>query len=307
MTKPPDDLCMLVSVYHPYRWTAFFTRELIDAFWPDHPPLHFCGLTSEEAGTLPHIPARQPELPRAWGRFVLDACLELKSRGFTKCYFLLEDHPPLGPCHAEHLNKMLPALLDEIPASYIGLMGWDNRRFVTRAPITGPHRFMHLTSPRAPRFHLHPSLFRLDALIACLELLVQQENPTPVRFEKVCEKPAARLPEEFKASCYQICGEDLALHPPGSAGRMGAWAERFFYHRMMNLYAPLERFGLGMKFWDALGFDDYFYNGPYPMFYSGIMSRGRVNPYFLKYLETKRGGDPAFGKLVAEVRSMGAR
>jgi hypothetical protein len=301
-----SDVSILVSVYHPYRWTAFFTHELIEKYWPDHPPLFFCGLTPEEAGTLPHIPVGEPALPRVWGHFVLEACRELKKRGFTKTYFLLEDHPPLAPCHQDHLNRTLPGLLDGIPASYIGLMGWDNRRFVTKAPITGPHRFMHLTVPRAPRFHLHPSLFRLDALMACLELLIRHDKPTPWGFEKICDKPDADLPEEFKKSCYQICGEELALHPPGPVGRLGGVLERFFYHRMMNLYAPLNRLGLGMKFWDGLGFDDFFYNGPLPMFYSGIMSRGRVNPFFLRYLQTKRAGEEVFQRLIAEARTQGA-
>ncbi len=298
--------CILISVYHPYRWTAFFTHELLEKYWPDHPPIFFCGLTAEEAGSLPHLPVRQQELPRVWGHFVLDAARELKERGFTKCYFLLEDHPPLADCAGRHLNETLPALLDELPASYIGLMGWDNRRFVTKAPITGPHRFMHLTPERSPRFHLHPSLFRMEALISCLELLVRRDKPTPWGFEKICDKPDADLPVEFKATCYQICGEELALHRPGAIGRMTAASERFFYHRMMNLFAPLNRIGLGMKFWDHLGFDDFFFNGPLPMFYSGIMSRGRVNPFFLRYLQTERSGEEVYGRLIAEARAQGA-
>lgn len=301
-----SDVCILISVYHPYRWTAFFTHELIGKYWPNHPPLFFCGLTPEEAGPLPCLPVRKEELPRVWGHFVLDACRELKSRGFSKTYFLLEDHPPLAPCSEKHLNETLPALLDTIPASYIGLMGWDNRRFVTKAPITGPHRFMHLTPAKAPRFHLHPSLFKLDALIACLELLTRQDKPTPWGFEKICDKLDADLPEEFKKSCYQVYGEELALHSPSTVGSLAAKAERFFYHRMMNLFGPLHRIGLGMKFWDTLGFDDFFYNGPLPMFYSGIMSRGRVNPFFLKYLQTKRADEPVFQRLIEEARAQGA-
>jgi hypothetical protein len=302
----PSDLAILVSVYHPYRWTAFFTHELIAQYWPDHPPLFFCGLTPDEAGPLPHLPVRQTELPRVWGHFVLDAARDLRDRGFSKTYFLLEDHPPLAACHSRHLNETLPALIDSLPASYIGLMGWDNRRFVTRAPITGPHRFMHLTGPKAPRFHLHPSLFRLDALIACLELLARSEKPTPWGFEKYCDKLDADLPEPFKASCYQICGEDLALDAPGPLRRAASAGERFVYHRLMSLFPPLHKIGWGMKFWDAVGFDNYFYNGPFPMFYSGIMSRGRVNPYFLRYLRRHRAGEPVFQRLLAEAAAQRA-
>jgi hypothetical protein len=301
-----SDLAILVSVYHPYRWTAFFTHELLERYWPDHPPVFFCGLTTEEAGTLPHLPVERPELPRVWGHFVLDAARALRDRGFTKTYFLLEDHPPLAACHQLHLNETLPALSDSLPASYIGLMGWDNRRFVTRAPITGPHRFMHLSVPRAPRFHLHPSLFRLDAFIACLELLARSEKPTPWGFEKYNDKLDADLPVTAKETCYQICGEDLALNAPDPLRRTVSAGERWFYHRLMNLFPPLHRIGLGMAFWDALGFDNYFYNGPFPMFYSGIMSRGRVNPYFVRYLRRHRADEPIFQRLLAEASAQGA-
>jgi hypothetical protein len=299
------NLCILVSVYYPYRWIAPFTRRLIDTHWPNHPPLFFCGLTAEEAGDLPHVPCRHPDQPRVWAQFVHEAVAQLKDRGFEACYFLLEDHPPLAACHEEHLGETLPALLSSMPASYIGLMGWDNRRFVTRAPILPPHKLMHLAPPRAPRFHLHPSLFRVDALLACLELLRNQDKQTPWGFEKICDKPDAALPEEFKRTCYQICGEEMALHPPGVFGRLGGRLERLIYHKAMNLFPPLNRLGLGMAFWDAFGFDNYFYNGPFPMIYSGVMARARVNPFFLRHLKRNGGEEPILRELLTAARAEG--
>ena len=65
-------LCLLVSVYHPYRWVAESTARLLDAFWPEHPPLFFCGLTSEEAGVLPHVSCPDPALPRRCARRTLN-------------------------------------------------------------------------------------------------------------------------------------------------------------------------------------------------------------------------------------------
>ncbi len=294
-TIDANRLCMLVTVYHPYRWVAPLTHRLLNRFWPDHPPLYFCGLTAEEAGDLPHIPCSKPELPRVWADFALAAARQLQAEGYEACYFLLEDHPPLAPCHQNHLHRTLPELLNTQPASYIGLMGWDNRRFATRGgPLTGPRRLMHLTAPNAPRFHLHPALFRMDALVACLENLAASDRPNPWGFEKLNDKPDAALPEEFKRSCYQICGEEFSLQGLSPMQRTARQLERGFYHKAMNLFPLMERFGRGMAFWDTLGFDDFFYNGPFPMFYSGVMARGKVSPNFLRFLANRPDPVPEF-------------
>lgn len=304
----PSRLCMLVTVYHPYRWVAPFTRRLLDRFWPGHPPLFFCGLTAEEAGDLPNIPWPSPDLPRVWADFALAAARRLQSEGYEACYFLLEDHPPLAECHEEHLNRTLPGLLSELPASYIALMGWDNRRFATRGgPIGGPCRMMRLSAHNAPRFHLHPSLFRMDALVACLENLAASERPNPWGFEKLNDKPDAALPQEFKEACYQICGEKLALRAPGAGRRVARNLERQFYHKVMNLFPILNKAGWGMAFWDTMGFDNFFYDGPFPMFYSGVMARGRVSPFFLRYIERQSDPPAEFLEIADAARVQAAR
>jgi hypothetical protein len=297
---PPQNICILVTVYHPYRWIAPFLLELLGRFWPGHPPVFFCGLTSDEAGDLPHIPCRQAELPRSWAAFTLDACRALAERGYDRCYVIGEDHVPLGDCHVGHLHETLPDWMDALPASYIGMMGWDNRRYIRRGTFLSPDRsgLLHLDHPESPRFHLHPSLFRLPALISCLELLVTREKQTPWAFEKACDKPGAAIPDEWKASCYQICGERMSLHPPGPAAKAARRVGHWFYHRMMSFFPPLRRIGLGMAFWDLLGYDNFFQDGPYPMFYSGVMARGRLNPFFVRYVKTHFPGDECLSRLI---------
>lgn len=293
-----DRLCILITVFHPYRWLAPFTWEMIEKFWPGHPPVYFCGLTSEEAGDLPHIPVAHGSLPRVWGDIALQAAKTLQADGFEAVYFFLEDIMPLDLCHAENLRGLLPSLLNSLPASYIGLMGWDNRRFATKAGEVLPpdrHRLLHLTTARAPRFHLHPALFRMEALVACLEALSTQEKRNGWGFEKLCEKLAAPLPDEFKQTCYQICGAELALKKPASVRRLFDSAERWVFHRAMSLVPLADRVGCGTRLAKAIGFDNFYYNGPFPMFYSGVMAGGRVNPFFLRYLERRR--DPVFRKL----------
>ena len=280
-------LCLLVPVYHPYRWAAPLMQQCLDRFWENHPPVFYCGLQAEEAGGLPNLPLRDPALPRDWPAFVRDAVDELKARGFDSCYLLLEEHLPLATCHSRNLNATLPRLLDQLDAAYIGLMGWDNRRFTTRAPILGDDacRLMHLTTPRAPRFHLHPSLWRLDALRDCLELTLREPVHTPWRFEKVSERPDAALPERWKNGCYQVCSRTLAHPAPARWTALAQWSERFIFHKLMALYSLLPRGKAGKAFWRMVGFDDFFYRGPYPMFFSGVMAKGGLNPYFVRFME----------------------
>ena len=303
-----DRLCILITVYHPYRWTAPFTWKMIRKFWPGHPPVFFCGLTTEEAGDLPHIPVADATLPRVWADFAFEATAKLQADGFEAVYFFLEDHMPLDHCHVTNLRELLPSLLNSLPASYIGLMGWDNRRFAsTGGPVLpqSRHRLMHLTNARAPRFHLHPSLFRMESLVACLDALRKHEKPNPWGFEKLCDKLDAPLPEEFKSTCYQVCGSELALKKPGAGKRLCDRLERLVFHKVMSIVPLAYKLGCGSRLWGMLGFDNFFYNGPFPMIYSGVMASGRANPFFLRYL--KNHPDPDFCDLLEAARERGVR
>jgi len=285
----PTRVCLLATVYLPYRWMAEITADLIELHWPEHPPLFFCGLKDEEAGDLPILPLRSEGGPRIWASFALDAARELAARGFELCYFLLEDQPPLARCNHKHLMETLPSLINSLPASYIGLMGWDNRRFNYGSPILPPSHFrlMHHVDPGTPRFHLHTSLFRMDTLVRCLKATAASAQPTPWGFEKLCDKADAPLPAEDKNSCYQICGEELYENRPSAWNRAARAAERWFYHRAMSLYQPLARVGLGKLFWETMGYENVFFDGPYPMFYAGVMSRGGVNRHLVRYLQKR--------------------
>jgi hypothetical protein len=92
------------------------------------------------------------------------------------------------------------------------------------------------------------------------------------------------------------------LQKPTALQHAARTAERQFYHRAMNLFPLFNRIGLGMKYWDALGFDDFFYDGPFPMFYSGVMARGRVSPAFLRYLKRQPNPPPEFLEIAAAAR-----
>ena len=240
------------ALYRPYRWVAPFMAECLDRFWAEHPPVYFCGLEPSEAKGLPMLPLRSPAPPRDWVLFLRDAVEDVTAAGFTKCYLLLEEHLALATCAAQHLNETLPRLMDDLGAVCIGLMGWDNRRYTTRAPILDASRFhlMHLSTERAPRFHLHPSLWSLEVLRGCLDLVARDATHTPWRFEKVLEKWDADLPETWKNGCYQVCGRAMAHSAPRALARSVDHIVDACYHRAMALFphlpsAPAEKASAG--------------------------------------------------------------
>jgi hypothetical protein len=298
--SPPDDLCILVTVYAGYRHLAGLMTRLLDRFWPAHPPVFLCGAEAPDAGGQP-LP-RPPGVDAAdWVAFTRHAADQLLTKGYRHVYLLCEEHVPLAPCHEEHLNRTLPAFADARDARYIGLMGWDNRRYTSKAPVLGPedYRLKHLTLERDPRFHLHPALWRIETLIRVCDLVLPRDDRSPWRLEKEADHASAALPEHDKSGCYQVCAETLGLHPARGLELALQRLARFAFHRAMALYPALQRIGLGKAYWELIGFDDFLYPGPYPLFYSGIMVKGRPNEKMLRRLARSPDG----GTLAREIRA----
>ncbi len=287
-----DRLGILVPVWPGYRWIAPFTARLLDEHWPSHPPVRFGGLTAAEAGELPALP-HQPEGDRKnWTLTLREAVRHMRAEGFTWCYLVAEEHVPLAPCAEEHLNKTLPALAREIDAVYMSLMGWDNRRYTSKSPVVGARRLKHLCRTGDPRFHLHPALWRLDVLEACCDLALQDpaKNGSAWHFEKVNDSLTSPHPEKWKQQCYQICGDELASPPRSVLTKLIHQAGCFVYHKLMALYPLIPRKEWANAYAKFVGFDNFLYRGPYPMFYSGLMAKGTLNAYFVKFAERSAQG-----------------
>lgn len=292
-------LAILSPVYEGYRWLAPFMSELLDRFWPGHPPLFFCGLSPGEAVGLPLAAGRPPGKP-AWADFVLPGATWLRQQGFESCYLLLEEHLPLGPCNAAYLNRELPQLMEELGGVYASLMGWDNRRYLIRGTFVSGKAsgLLRLDKPEAPRFHLHPAWWRLDALEACLRNAISGGGGTAWAFEKINDRWSAPLPEEWKRGCFQIEGWPAAVL---RGGRFAAAAHKLscaFYRLLMRLYPLFARAGIGAWYWAALGFDNFFYRGPYPMFYSGVMTKGGLNRHWLRWISSRPELRPAASEII---------
>jgi hypothetical protein len=223
--------------------------------------------------------------------------------GFDAIYLIAEEHIPLADCHEEHLNKTIPTLMNSLSATYISLMGWDNRRYPSKSEVLGPelHYMRSLAPENEPRFHLHPALWRTSILEECCHLALKDplKNGSAWHFEKACGNPANEMPHQTKAGCYQIHAGALSPRRKGVIARAVSAGERFLYHRLMALY-PLIPAGVpASMYWELMRFDDVFCDGPYPMFFSGIMAKGRLNPFFMRYLQRY---DPVLHREILDAR-----
>ncbi len=278
-------LGILIPVWRDYQWIAPIMLEALGRCWPSHPEVRFCGL--EVPGNLPAIPLTADR--SNWSQMLLEGVQNMRSLGFDRVYLILEEHIPLGPCQEKHLNVTLPALMDSLPASYISLMGWDNRRFTSRSPVLGNSRYhlKHLTGPKDPRFHLHPALWDLEILEQCARLALEnpEKNGSAWHFEKAAA--SAGFPEAVRDGCYQIRASAMANHPPTRRQRAANFLDRFFYHKLMALCPLIPDRRASEEFFRSIPFDDVFCDGPYPMFFSGIMAKGGLNKYFTKFVGRK--------------------
>ncbi len=276
---------ILVPVWKDYAWIAPITLETLDAWWPSHPEIRFCGLADPKG--LPAFPLESGIDRSNWTQVLLGGVVNMRASGFGRVYLILEEHIPLGRCHEEHLNFTLPALMDALPASYISLMGWDNRRFTSRSPVLGKsrHHLKHLTGANDPCFHLHPALWDLETLELCCRVALQNrdKNGSAWHFEKACARSDAPLPQAAN-ECYQIRASSMALRPPTPARSALAAIDRFVFHKIMALYPWIPGSRAGRVFLRNVPFDDVFCNGPYPMFFSGIMAKGGLNRFFMNHL-----------------------
>ncbi len=289
MSAMPKDLCILSPVWHAYRWVAPFMMEQLANCWEGHPPLHFVGFNKEEVGTLPHFPLGPGVRRESWCSMVLDGVQAARSKGFAKCYLLLEEHLPLGPCAAKFLNSTLPEVMEQLQGCYASLMGWDNRRYLKRGTtlLAAPSGWIRLDTPEAPRFHLHPAWWRLDVLECCLEQTLSGGGSSAWDFEKTNEKWTAHPVSRIRG-CYQICGNVHALKPRRGAGLLLYRWEVAVLHALMRLYPAFARLKLGYWFWNLIGFDNFHFVGPYPMFFSGIMAKGGINPHASAFLSRSK-------------------
>jgi hypothetical protein len=283
-------ICILVPVWRDYTWIAPITRKMIAEYWPSHPDLWFCGLNEQEGEGLPNIPLGSDADRSNWAGVLLQGVCGIREKGYDAVYLIAEEHIPLQRCHEEHLNQTIPRLFADLGASYISLMGWDNRRFTSKSPRLDKDRYwlQHLVAADDPRFHLHPALWSAETMEKCCLIALRDKgnNGSAWHFEKACGRDRGDLNEESKG-CYQICAASLASNPPSIGRGFLNGMERFSFHKLMALLPLLSDQKIKKRIWEFAGFDDVFCDGPYPLFFSGIMAKGGLNHFFVRFLKRK--------------------
>ena len=276
--------CILISTCDKYLKVATFTRAMIDRYWAAHPPVWLCGAGNSSGPEW--LPLRND--PSDWVGITHAAVEDLIARGYRQAYLILDDHPPLGPCNEEHLNRTIPDLLDRLSAATIGLYGWDQRT-QSKGQILGPDHY-HLQKQDSEflwQFSLHPALWNLEALKALLDVLLQTQDlklRSPWAFERRSGAPDFPVPDLCRDRSYRVCGLCMLGGQHRFRRRMG----RILEFRAIDLLRWFGRHlgGDGMlNCLDEWLAGEYgFFDGPYPLFWSGLLRKGSPNKTLIRFL-----------------------
>ncbi|HEV2737394.1 MAG TPA: hypothetical protein VGU66_02335 [Candidatus Elarobacter sp.] len=278
--------CILVSAFEGYIPAAQLTRRLIDRYWADHPPLWFCGAHIDDAAALPFR-----DDPKDWMAGVRSALRDLSAMGFERVYLILADLGPIDQCHAQHLNHTIPQWLTELDAVYISIRGWDHRRNSSGRSLG--RRYLSLQRQSAwywPRFALHPALWRIDVLATLLDVLMKKiTDHSAWAFEIQAGNLYSEIPAAWNEGTYRVCGRLMSATPIPAAERWARhvvdglvrWIDLTFNHKNERASWPPN---VARIMNPVLQTTAVYFQGPYPVYFQGFLTRGRLNRPLVHYL-----------------------
>lgn len=277
-------VAILLPTHDAYAPAARLTLRRLDACWPDHPEVFVCGLTGSPAGFGTLLPRVAD--PRDWVGIALDAVGSVQARGVQWLYVILDDHPPLGPCAADYLNRRLPETAAALGAVQVNLMGWDQHQPQDGVVLGPEHLFWQRNNPGFHwKFSLHPGFWHVLALRRMLEKLrASQPDVRSARaFEGAVHGVCERLDPGLLERTYRVRGDGFTAR--------GRWFEsrglRTLTRELIRVAGAAARLGgpRGVEAVQAavLPYQRYV-NGPYPMVWSGLLQRGRLHQEALRFL-----------------------
>jgi hypothetical protein len=279
-----SDLALLVATSERYRPLAELTGRLLDRHWPGHPPTFYCGAGGPAAAPRESwLPLRDE--PADWIGIALRAVHELRERGYRQAYLILDDHPPLFPCHVRHLGRTLPELMHRLGAASVGLYGWGQGKAARGRRLGRADGWLeHLATGYPWKFSLHPALWHLadlDAILATLAAELPITRRSPWAFERRAGREDGPLPESLHRRAFRIAGARMTAAPLRREllrlERLGVRALRFAIRRLGSEGAARRLDG------GAAALLSY-YEGPYPLYRSGVVVRGRINQGCIRFL-----------------------
>ena len=265
---------ILISTFDRYEPLAHWTAERIEQCWIGHPPIFFSGLD-------------QGDVEKDWMTLTQVAVARLIEKGYSHTYLILDDHPPMGVCHNDYLNRILPSAAIATEASHISLLGIGQHRLREGRLVKVGDAWLENSDPTYRwRFSLHPGFWRLQDLRELLDLRLRQYKGsarTPWNFERHKDDPDEPIAAEIGKRCHRIRGTDWDF----SFGQV-----RLIQEALLRAVADLKMLaakctgGLDARrrveldwFW-AFGH----YAGPYPIYWSGCLRQGKPHADFEKWL-----------------------
>jgi len=275
---------ILIPTCEAYAPAAAFTLERLDVWWPGHPDVFVCGLAAPPPQFERCLPLTAD--PRDWVGIALDAVRCLQEQGAEWLYLILDDHPPFGPCDADYLNRRLPENAAALGAIQVNLLGWDQYQ-PREGVVLGPERlFWQRNSPSFRwKFSLHPGFWRVLPLRAMLESLRSStpEVRSSREFEGAMHGACHRLDPLLLERTYRVRGDGFTAR--------GRWFEsrglRALTRQLIRVARRAARVGgpRAVTAVDTALLPYYRYaNGPYPMFWSGLLRQGRLHEEALRFL-----------------------
>jgi hypothetical protein len=290
---------ILVPTCDAYVPVARYTIGRLDAWWPGHPEVFVCGL----AGASPPFERCLPLAadPRDWVGIALDAVAEVQARGVEWLYLILDDHPPFGPCNADYLNRRLPQNAGELGAIQVNLLGWDQHQPQDGAVLAPAHLCWQRNSPSFRwKLSLHPGFWHVPTLQAILRRLRSDfADVTSARaFESRADDACRRLDPGLLERTYRVRGDGYAAGTRWFEAR----ASRRAALKVLQICDLASRVGgarARAAAAAALGTYLGYCNGPYPMYWSGLVRQGRRHEEAVRFLGWRQGA-----RLADEVRRL---
>lgn len=291
-------IAILLPTCEAYSRFAAYTTRRLDDLWSEHPPVFIGGLRS------PGLTASACSLPceanpSDWIGVALDAVSQLEAQGFDWLYLILDDHPPFGPCNTGYLNRQLPERAVALEAVHVNLQGWD--QFVPQSGERLGGDYLDWQRNAADfkwKFSLHPGFWHVATLARMMrQLRLQAPLVRSARaFEGAMDAACRTLDPKLTERTYRIRGDGFAAGSHWFERR----GSRAVTKRAIDVARFVSRLG-GNRLLAALDgrtkpYRDYL-NGPYPMFWSGLVRKGQLNGDALRFL--RWGGQHA---LADEVR-----
>ena len=277
-------LAILLPTWHEYLPVARFTLNRLETCWSGHPKVFVCGVAGSPApvATLLALTAD----PSDWVGIVLDAVRRLATQGVEWLYLILDDHPPFGPCNADYLNRRLPETAAALGAIQVNLLGWDQYQPRDGVVLGPEHLFWQRNSPSFRwKFSLHPGLWHVLTFRHMLESL--RSSAPDVRsaraFEGAMHGACPSLDPLLLERTYRVRGDGFTARDRWFESR-GVRAVTRGLIRPARLAARLGGARRVAAFDTAMVAYHRYANGPYPMFWSGLVRQGRLHEEALRFL-----------------------